>query len=900
MRRLWLGLRALLLPNRVERELHDELAFHLDMHVKQLVDGGMPESDARESARRAFGNRGRHMEHVRDARYLAWLEELARDIGFAIRSLRRRPAFAAVTIAVLALGIGANTTILSAVNAVLFQHPPYENPDRLAFVWQTNSVAPGRFQVPAPDIADYRTRTDVFEMVAFAANATDGLLQYGDRAEHTRVGVVTSNLFDVLGIDAAVGRTFLPGEAEISAVSLADTTFVAPPSVAMLSHGVWVGRFGADSSVVGRNISIGRQQLAVVGVLPASFALRTPAYAGYAADIDVWTPLRIDVSLFSRPRRRDLDSDNTGIVIARLAPGATFDRAQSAMTAVASAQREQSPSYREAGVEIEVVPLQDDLVAQAKPALLALQGAVGLVLLIACINVATMLAARGSSRRQELAVRTALGAGRGRLIRQLLSEALVIAAIAGIVGIILAAFATGALSRIGAVALPAGTAIRVDAPVLAITILVSLAAALLAGVMPAVFFSAKRFTHALGERSSSGGLMQSRIGRALVVSQLALSVALLAGAGLLLRSFGELHRVEPGFDPNGLVMFQIDLAGASLGGPAARAAFVSDLEERVRQLPGVEAIGLTNAVPLSGTEWSQPYGLPGETEAEWERNSADFRMITSEYFTTMGIGFVAGRTFTAEEDVMERERIVIVDRTLATNIDPSGDVLGRRIGFPLDGAPISAEIVGIVENIRHTSLRSEGRETIYVPYRQEASRSVAMAVRTSRDVRSLATALQGELRTIDAMVPVFDFTLMETHVNNALAPTRFVMTLVAGFAVLSLVLAASGLYGLLSFAVLQRKRELGVRLALGAVERDIVALVVRGGMLLVLAGLAVGIPVSLITSRALTRLLYTVSPWDPLTLLAVGVLLTAVAALACYVPARRAGRIDPMRALRVE
>jgi predicted permease len=668
----------------------------------------------------------------------------------------------------------------------------------------------------------------------------------------------------------------------------------------MLSHGVWVGRFGADSSVVGRTISIGGQQLAVVGILPASFALRTPAYAGYAADIEVWTPLRIDVSLFTRPRRRDLDSDNTGIVIARLAPDATFDRAQSAMTAVASAQREQFPSYHEAGIEIEVVPLQEDLVAEAKPALIALQGAVGLVLLIACINVATMLAARGSGRRQELAVRTALGAGRGRLIRQLLSEALVIATIAGIVGIAFAALATSTMNRMSAVVLPAGTAIRIDAPVLAITILVSLAAAVIAGVMPAVVFSAKHFTHALGERSSSGDLMQSRIGRTLIVAQLALSVALLAGAGLLLRSFGELHRVEPGFDPNGLVVFNLDLAGANLGGPAARATFVSGLEERVRQLPGVEAIGLTNAVPLSGAEWSQPYGLPGETEAEWERNSADFRMITSEYFTTMGIGLMAGRMFTAEENVMERERVVIVDRKLARNIDPSGDVLGQHIGFPLDGAPISARIVGIVDNVRHTSLRSEGRETIYVPYRQEASRSVAMAVRTSRDVQSLATALQGELRTINALVPVFDFTLMEAHVNNALAPTRFVMTLVAAFAALSLVLAASGLYGLLSFAVLQRKRELGVRLALGAVERDIVGLVVRGGMLLVLVGLAVGIPASIITSRALTLLLYTVSPWDPLTLLTVGVLLTAVAALACYIPARRASRIDPMTALRVE
>ncbi len=287
MRQLWVGLRALLLPKRVERELDNEMQFHLDMHVKQLVEGGVSEAQARRGAHAAFGDRRRHTEDAREERYLAWLEEFVRDVAYAARSLRDRPGFASITILVLAIGIGANTTIFSAVNAVLFQNPPYENPDRLAFIWQTNGITSGRHKVPAPDLTDYRAQTDVFDDVAFAANATDGLLQYGDRAEHVRAGVVTPNFFDVLGIDPAVGRTFFPGEAEISPASLTDTTFVAPASVAMLSHGIWVGRFGADSSVVGRTISIGGQQLTVIGVLPASFALRTPPHAGYAPQIDL-------------------------------------------------------------------------------------------------------------------------------------------------------------------------------------------------------------------------------------------------------------------------------------------------------------------------------------------------------------------------------------------------------------------------------------------------------------------------------------------------------------------------------------------------------------------------------------------------------------------------------------
>jgi putative ABC transport system permease protein len=901
MRRLWLGLRALLFPRRVERELEDEMQFHLDMHVEQLVRRGMTETAARDAARRSFGNRGRHKEHARAVRYSAPVEHFLRDLAYAGRSLWKRPGFTAIAVLVLALGIGANTTIFSAVNAVLLREPSYGDADRLAFIWQTRRTATGRLQVPAPDLIDFRVRDDVFQGVAFAANATDGMLRIGDQAEHARIGVVSSSLFDVLRVPPALGRTFDPREGEISAASLADSTFVPPPSVAILSYGLWLTRFGGDSGVVGRSVTVNGQMQTVVGVLPKSFTLRTPPDVGFATDVDLWTPLRVDVSLFRRvDRRRDLDSDNTGIAIARLMPGATFGEAQSAMDALAAQQRELIPAYREAGTGISVAPLAADLAAYTKPALLALQGAVGIVLLIACMNVATMLAARGSSRRRELAVRSALGASRSRLMRQLLTETLMIAIVAGVLGVGMAALMTPTVAHLSAVALPAETPMSVNAAVLGFSVLLSVITAIVAGVVPAMVHSARQGADSLRERDSSGDPIQTRFGRALVTVQIALSVALLAGAGLLLKSFAELQRVNPGFDPDRLITFDINLSSASLRGPADRALFVRDIERRVRALPGVEAVGLTNAIPLSGVEWTQPYGLDGETEAEWERNSADFRMITSQYFEALGVRLLAGRAFTPEEDVSEHERVAIVDAALANKIDPAGAVIGRRIGFPLDGAPIWAEIVGVVDRVRHSSLLHEGRETVYVPYRQEASRSVALAVRTSRDVESAAAEIRRELHSLDVNVPVFDFALMETRVHDALAPNRFVLFLVAVFAAIAIVLAASGLYGLLSYAVNQRTRELGVRLALGAGQSDVVSSVLRNGMVLVAAGLVAGIPVSLFTSRALNSLLYSVTPGDHFILVGVTVVLSAVALLACYIPAQRASRVDPMVALRLE
>lgn len=901
MRRLLLGLRALLFSDCVERELDEEMQFHIDMQVEQLVRRGMTESQARDVAVRSFGNRARHKERAREGWYLAGLGEFLQDLRYGVRSLRHRPAFAAITLLVLALGIGVNTTIFSAVNAVLLQAPPYGDPDQLVFIWRTNEMTQDRLQVAAPDVAAYRMRSDVLQGIAFAANATDGMLQTGAGSHHVRVGLVSPNLFRVLDVPATIGRTFYPGEGQLPSVSPGDSSLVPPPSAAILSHGFWLSRMGGDTTAIGRTLTVNGQALTVVGVLPRWFALRTPPDVGFGDQVDVWTPLRVSLGDLQRvSRRRDLDSDNTGIAIARLASGATFTAAQSALDAVAARQRALSPAYREARSGVRVVPLVGDLIAHAKPALVALQGAVCLVLLVACLNVATMLAARGSSRRRELAVRAALGASRGRLLRQLLTESLLLAIVAGALGIALSALANPVLGRLSAVALPEGADLRLDRTVLAFTVLLSVVAALVAGVMPAIVNSRRGLIGALHHRNATGDPTRTAMGLALVVAQIALSVALLSGAGLLLESFTKLQQVDPGFEPAGLLAFNLNLSVAGLPGPAERARFVHEVEQRVRGLPGVQTVGLTNAVPLSGREWTQPYGIEGQGEAEWERNRADFRMITSEYLTAMGIPLVAGRTFTADEDLNERDRVALVDVTLANQIAPQGDAIGRVMGFPLDGAPVWAEIVGIVGRVRHSSLKTEGRATIYVPYRQEASRSVAMVVRTSREGTDFATELRRELNALDTTVPVFDFTLMQRRVDEALAPSRFVLILVAAFAVLALVLAASGLYGLLSYTVQQRTRELGVRLALGAQKQNVVGAVLARGMLLAAAGLLVGIPLSILTSRALSSLLYAVNPADYVTRVAVALILACVAALACYVPARRASRVDPMAALRAE
>ena len=825
------------------------------------------------------------------------------DIRTAFRQFAKHPAFALAAVVTLALGIGATTSVFSVVEAVLLRPLPYADPDRVVLVWQRTTTGE-RMRVPAPDVVEYRERARSFTDVTFMNGAVDAVLGAGGGG-YARVGRVADNFFAVLGVTAEIGRLFAPGEAILPPAAFADTAASVPPSVLVLGYDLWQTRFGGDTSVVGRTISVNDQSMVIIGVLPRGFELLAPPDAGLTSDVDAWTPLRIELGRFRRDEGewRDQDSDNTGMVIARLRDGVSLAEATVEMDAVAARQREEIPFYREARMGLDVVPMHRDVVGHARTALLVLLGIVGTVLLIACLNVANLLLARAAGRRREMALRSALGAARRRLVRQALVESGLLAVGGAALGLLLANWGIGLLLALGPSDLPRIGAVGINATVLGFIVLASILASVVFGTAPALDLSSARRPHALrAHGSATSDRTHTHLRAALVVSQVALSLVLLIASGLLLQSFRRLQHVRPGFEPVGALTFNVTLPGGTVGGPGARAEFMRRVQERVRALPGVEAVGLIGGLPLAGELWTQPFGLPGQSPDEWGGNEANFRVITSDYFRAMGTRVVAGRPFTSQEDVVEDERVVIVDEALARRLHPDGDAVGRGIGFPLDGRPVSARIVGVVENVRHETLREDGRPTLYAPYRQEASRTVAFAVRTAGEPLRLAQPITQALAELSAgtPVPVYAFRSLEQYVRDALAPARFAFAAVSVFAGVAFALAVIGLYGLVSYGVNQRAREIGVRIAIGARPRNVLADVVGSGLRLVLVGLVIGIGLAVAGLRGISGMLFEIPAVDPATYVAISFLLLFVAGIACYLPARRAARIDPMEALRAE
>lgn len=828
------------------------------------------------------------------------------DLRYALRQFARRPLFAAAAVFTLALGIGATVSVFSVVEAVLLEPLPYRDADQLMLVWQRTAASGGaRLRVPAPDVPDYREQARSFSDFTFTNGVFDALLEAGPERSHARIGRVTGNFFDVLGVRIEIGRGFADGEAILPPEALNDTTLAVPPSVLVLSHRLWQTRFGGQSEVIGETVYVNDRPMTIVGVLPPEFEWLVPPDAGMTPEVDAWTPLRIDLRLFHRDEGawQDQDSDNTGMVIGRLRAGVTLTQARAEMETVAARQREEIPYYERAGMSLDVAPLHADVVGHARATLLVLLGIVGTVMMVACLNVANLLLARAAGRRREIAVRSALGASRRRLVRQALVESGALALCGAAVGLVLATWGIGVVVAVGPADLPRRDAISINAAVLAFTSLVSLLAVAVLGTASALESAASDQAHALREHGSltSAG-RRGRLRQALVVSQVALSLAVLIATGLLVRSFLRLHDVRPGFDASGVLTFNVSLPGGTVGGPGARAEFMLRAQDRMSALPGVEAVGLVGGLPLAGDVWIQPYGLPSQSPEEWGDSEANFRVVTSDYFRAMGTRLVAGRTFTPVEDVVENERIVIIDEALARRIAPGGGVLGRSLGFPLDGRPVWARIVGVVENVRHESLREYGRPTIYVPYRQEASRTVAFAVRTAGEPLDLVPPIRQAFAELSGStaVPVYDFRSLERYVQDAMAPARFALALVGVFAGIAFVLAMVGLYGLMSYGVNQRVREIGVRLAIGARPRVVLVEVVGDGLRLVVAGSVIGIGLSLASLRVINSLLFDVPATDPGTYLAVSLFLVLVGVFACYLPARRAARIDPTEALRHE
>lgn len=837
---------------------------------------------------------GLRMDEIRRS-IRAGVADLFRDTRLAVRVLGRRPGFTLVASLTLALGIGANGVVFSWARGVLLDRPPYDRPDELVVIWNRLPGADERIPVAGPDAAVLAERLTSLRSVAFSVRGVDGSIasSSGQPARHARIAEVTSNFFEVLGTPPALGRVFDEGDGPDGSPSL-------PPVV--LSDLAWRTAFDADPEIVGREVRLNGLPALVIGVMPTEFELAVSPDAGVVTDVDAWLPLSVSLGSLHRSDDRiiDQDSDNTGVVIGRLAPDGDMGRVSEQLRRIETELGDEVPTYATAGLGFTAAPLLDDAVAHARPLLVALVAGVALVLIVACMNIAGLLSVRGIARAHELAVRTALGAERMRLVRQLTVEGLVLVGL-GLIGAL--ALAAGLTSLLGSVVPPTLAAeggVELDGATLFVTAVVAGSVAVVAGVLPGVRTGAppRRALEATPARSGYG---PSPARTALVAAQIALSVVLLLSAGLFLRTVTALEATGPGFLPSNALTFRVSLRLAGqYGSPAERARLMRTVEDRLVDLPQVRSVGVVGVLPLGGGRWTQGYGLPGQPEFEWQRNRADFRVATSGYFDAIGTRIVEGRGFTRDEDLNEDERVVIVDRILAERVAAGASAVDRVIGVPVDGAPVQARIVGVVEHIRYDRLERDGRETIYVPYRQEASREVSIVLRTVGDPASVAPAVRQTMLAIDPRIPVYALSPLQEYVDGAVAPRRFALRLLAGFALLALSSVVVGLYGVVALDVGRRKGEIGLRMAVGASRLDVLRSVLSSGVPPTATGLLVGIGLGAGVAHAIDGLLFGVSGSDPMvwgSVIAV-VLLATLAASA--IPAFRASALSPTEALRAD
>ncbi|HYY98056.1 MAG TPA: ABC transporter permease [Pyrinomonadaceae bacterium] len=876
-------LRALFLKGRVERELEEELRFHLRMRAEENVRRGMSPDEAARAARGSFGSWARVKEACRDVKGGGLLETLMQDVKFGARTMRKNLGFTVVAVMTLALGIGANTAIFSVVNSVLLRPLPYPNAERIAAIQELNEKGT-RVQVTAANFLDWRKQNTVFERLA-AVLARPSNLAWGEEAERISLAMTSAEFFEVFGVQPERGRFFQPED---------ERAGHAP--IVVISHALWQRRFGGDPSAVGKALTLDGQAYTVVGVAPAGFQ--------YPDKTEVWVPPFKDVP--TPGPQIDLErSRGFGFLsaVGLLKPGVSVERANDEMTAITARLRKQYPETNNNRFD-RVESLRTNLVGESSAALLLLLGAVALVLLIACANVSNLLLARAASRGKEIAVRLALGATRLRLVRQLLVESVLLAFAGGAAGLLLGWWGVELMRGLLPSNFPRAQAIGFDLRVLAFTFVVSVGTGIVFGLAPALRATNPDVNESLKEsaRGSAGDGRRSRMRSLLVVTEVALSLVLLVGAGLLFRSFLRLQAVELGFRPERLLTFKIAPSGPSFDTDPKYSAFYREVAERMRSLPGVEAVGVINTLPLAKgpTTAFQVEGRPPLTKDKWAR--VNYRSVSPEYFRAVGVPVLKGRAFDAHDDETAR-RVVIVNQSLARRDFPGEEAVGKRINTGAtapDGQPAWFEIVGVVADVRSLELSSEPEPEIYTSYLQDPFADMSYVLRTSVEPDGLTPAVREAVRQVDRAQPVTGFKEMEQVVGEAAAQPRFNSLLLAVFAGLSLLLAAAGIYGVMSYGVTQRTREIGLRVALGAQSRDVLRMVVGQGMWLTLLGVGIGLAAAFGLTRVLRSLLFGVSETDPLTFATVALLLTFVALLACYVPARRAAKVDPMVALRYE
>ena len=875
-------IRALARRGAAERDLDEELRFHIEMETEKNVRLGMHPDEARRRALRDFGGVQSTKDAHRDVRG-RFFEELSADVRYALRALRRAPVLTTTAALTLALGIGANTTIFSAVNAVILQPLPFADPGRLVMLWEENPEKGWHQQVAAPaNVLDWKAQVKAFQDVTmyFDGTGSSTLTEEGT-PRILKTSGVAGNFFDVLGVRAQLGRAFLP-----------DETWAADgsPKSVVLSDRVWREQFGADARVVGRRIRLDGQSVQIVGVAPSGFAFPSE-------DVDVWLPQAW------RPAARGqvfFRRAHFMRAIARLTPGASLETANAQLQAVAARLSQQYPAtnkYMGAGL----TPLQAFLVGDTRLPLLVLLAAVGLLLLIACANVGNLLLVRAAGREREAALRLTLGAGRRRLVKQALTESLVLSSLGGVAGVLLGVAGTRVLERLQPQGMLRVSHFTVDWSVLAFVIAIIAGSGVLFGIAPALWTGRRSPAESLKEGGRGGETRRMRRWtELLVVGEVAVAVVLTLGAGLLVRSFRQLTQVDPGFDPRGVLVTQIVLSGPKYDSAAQAVRFFDQLVQRVNGLPGVTGAAATTPAPLAGTGYTSDFVIAGRPAGEYY-TEITHRRVLGDYFRVLRVPVRRGRAFTAA-DLRDPRRVVIINEQVAQKFFKGQDPVGQRITFdkvPNDSSNW-ATVVGVVAGERQKSLSAEPLTEAYVPVSQDATTAMSLVTRVQGDPSAIAPAIRRLVAEVDSNLPITNMRSMEAIRYQSLARERFLMTMLVVFAGVGLLLAVIGVYGVLGQVARRRTREMGIRIALGAPVSGVRWIVVRHGLRLVASGLVVGIVVAVAATRGLAALLYHVAPADPVTFVTVPIVLALTGVAAAWIPAVQASRADPAIALRAE
>jgi predicted permease len=862
-----------------DRELDDEVRSYVDLLAEEKMRTGMRQEEAQRAARIELGGVEQVKEQVREVRAGAWLDSLLQDLRYGARMLRKNPGFTAIAVLTLALGIGANTAIFSVVDAVLLRPLPYNQPDRLVILSESSSpndlatrsaVAPGNY-------LDWRDQNRVFAQVV-AADYPGFSLTGGDRAEHVLGASISAGALGMLGLGPQLGRE----------ISFEDDRPDAG-GVVMLSDSLWRSHFNARRDIIGKSIHLDAKPYTVIGILPAG--LQFPE-----EDVDLWVPLQHEII----PKNMHWRSSHYLDVFARLKPGVPLPQARDEMNRITMSLKKAYPDSN-SGAGAIVLPLQGDLVGDIRPALLTLLVAVGFVLLIACANVANLLLVRAIRREKELSVRVALGAGSSRLVRQLLTESILLSFAGGLAGLLIAAWVRRALLAMRPTGLPLYNPVRTDFRVLLFTLAISMLTGILFGIVPALRAARAEVNLALQNtsRSVTSGRGSRRLQGALVVGEIAVSLVLLIGAGLLLQSFLRLRNHDLGFRTDHMLTTRISIPSGKYSEDAQVVTFCDELLAKVRSLPGVESAGMVSFLPLTGRNFDNSFDIVGRPPfPPSNREYPLVRFVDPQYFSVLGIPLLQGRALN-DFDRLGRPRAIVISESMALRYWPGGKPVGEHLVVYMGTDQTPWEIVGIVHDVR-TNISAEPQPMIYFPYAQMPYRFMVLAVRTDADPKTMIETIRTAASSIDPDQPLYQLCTLEELIAQTLVPWRFSTTLLAAFAALALLLASAGVYGVISYTVEERTGEIGIRTALGAQPSEILWPILRNGMGLCFVGIAVGLAGASYLSRFLVSQLYAVRPTDAFTFAAITFLLLAVAFAASYIPARRASRVDPMTALRHE